>query len=102
MVSLLSDAEVGDDDAPGTINGRYIGRLCADDWGLFHDVAVNLQRVGERVDAFDLSASQHARLGRGLMRLTAAIDGAPKSLHWRLRARIGTRATWHNELEDQD
>ena len=49
MVTLLGDAEVGDEDAPGTINGRYIARLCADDWGLFYDVAMNLQRVHERV-----------------------------------------------------
>ena len=102
MVSLLGDAEVGDEDAPGMINGRYIGKLCADDWGLFHDVAVNLQRVSERLAPFDLSSSQEARLRRGVMRLTAAIDAAPKSVRWRLRARIGTRATWHNELEDQD
>ena len=27
---------------PGLINSRYIGELCADDWGLFYDVATNL------------------------------------------------------------
>jgi len=32
----------------------------------------------------------------------AAIDGAPKSLGWRLRARVGTRKAWHNQLELQE
>ena len=43
IVTLLGDVEVSEEDAPGLINGRYIGRLCADDWGLFYDVAVNLR-----------------------------------------------------------
>ena len=47
IVTLLADAEVGEADAPGVIDARYIGRLCADDWGLFYDVARNLQRVDE-------------------------------------------------------
>ena len=39
---------------------------------------------------------------RGIMRLVAAIDSAPKSVRWRLRARLGTRKSWHNELDDQE
>jgi hypothetical protein len=36
----------------------------------------------------------------GVLRLIAAMDGAPKSLRWRLRARVGTRAAWHSQLDD--
>ena len=102
IITLLGDAEVGEEDAPGVINGRYIGELCADDWGLFYDVASNLQRVAEGVAAFDLSEGQVARVHGGVMRLIAAIDGAPKSLRWRLRARVGTRTTWHDQIDDQE
>ena len=63
---------------------------------------MNLQRVGERVATFDLSDARAERVRRGLLRLTAAIDGAPKTLRWRLRARIGKRAAWHSELDDQE
>jgi len=38
----------------------------------------------------------------GVMRLIAAIDGAPKSARWRLRARVGTRKNWHSELDGQE
>ena len=102
IVTLLGDADVGDEDAPGAINGRYIGRLCADDWGLFYDVAMNLHRTDERAATFDLSAAQAARLRHGIVRLIAAIDGAPKSLRWRLRARVGTRKRWHSALDGQE
>jgi hypothetical protein len=101
IVTLLDDAEVGEAESPGVIDARYIGGLCADDWGLFYDVAKNLQRVEEGAGEFDLSATQVARVRSGVMRLIGAIDGAPKGLRWRLRARVGTRAIWHDELDDQ-
>ena len=102
IVTLLGDVEVGDEDAPGLINGRYIGGLCAQDWGLFYDVTINLARVGERATSFHLSDSQLERLRRGVTRLIAAIDAAPKSVHWRLRARVGTRTAWHDEPDGQE
>ena len=102
IVTLLGDVEAGEEDEPGLINGRYIGELCADDWGLFYDVATNLARVDEGAGAFDLSDAQVAHVHSGVVWLIAAIDAAPKSLRWRLRARVGTRKSWHNALDDQE
>jgi hypothetical protein len=102
VVTLLGDFEVGDQDAPGLINGRYIGELCADDWGLFYDVTSSLRRVDEGAAGYELSDEQLARVRRGVARLIGAIDGAPKSLGWRLRARVGTRKAWHNQLDGQE
>jgi hypothetical protein len=102
IVTLLGDLEVGAEDAPGSINGAYIGELCADDWGLFYDVTTNLARVDGQSAMFDLGDAQVARVRSSVVRLIAAIDGAPKSLRWRLRARVGTRKTWHNPLDGQE
>ena len=102
IVTLLGDAEVGEEDARGLINGRYIGQLCADDWGLFYDVATNLTHVDEGAGTFDLSDLRVARVHKRVVRLIAAIDGAPKSVRWRLRARVGTRKTWHNQIDAQE
>jgi hypothetical protein len=122
IVTLLAEVEVAKVDGPdradaagadaarvaaaqvgaGQIDAGYIGGLCADDWGLFYDVTMNLQRVGEAVVEFGLDDVQAARVNRGVLRLIAAIDGAPKSLRWRLRARVGTHKTWHNQLDDQE
>ena len=101
IVTLLGDVPVGVEDEPGVINGRYIGGLCADDWGLFYDVTTNLAHVDERAAKFDLSDAQAARVRSGVARLIAAIDGAPKGARWRLRARIGTRKAWHEAVDDQ-
>src|SRR5664280_197652 len=106
VVTLLGDidvdVDVGDEDAPGVINGGYIGRLCAEDWGLFYDVTTNLARLDERAATFGLDDAQTARVRSGAARLIGAIDGTPKSLGWRLRARVGTRKTWHNPIDDQE
>ena len=102
IVTLLADTEVGEQDGPGMINAAYIGKLCGEDWGLFYDVAMNLQRVDESATTFDLSETQVARAHHGVLHLIAAIDDAPKSLGFRMRARIGTHKAWHSELDDQE
>ena len=84
------------------IDAAYIGKLCGEDWGLFYDVAMNLQRVDVGVASFGLGDAQVARAHHGVLRLIAAIDDAPKSLRFRLRARLGTHAAWHSELDDQE
>ena len=102
IVTLLDYAEVAEEDTPGLVNSRYIGELCAADWGLFHDVATNLQRVNEGVAALNVSEARRTRVLQNIARLTAALEDAPKSLRWRLRARIGKRKSWHNEIDDQE
>ncbi len=100
-VAAAGGAETGHR-AQSTIDAAAIARRCAADWGLFHDVATNLQRVGELLAGFALDDAGEARVRRGLARLIGALDDAPKSLRFRLRARVGTRAAWHSEIDDQD
>jgi len=101
IVTLLDGADVTDTETPGAIDARYIAALCADDWGLFHDVGLTLQAVAERVERFGLGAAQVATVRQGLARLVAAMSEAPKTVRFRLRARLGTRVGWHNELDEQ-
>ena len=63
---------------------------------------MNLQRVDEGATTFDSSEAQVASVRRGVLRLIAALDDAPKSLRFRMRARIGTRKSWHSELDGQE
>ncbi len=102
IVTILADTEVGEQDDPGIINAPYIGKLCCEDWGMFYDVAMNLQRVDEGVASFGLSDAQAARVHHGVLHLIVAIDEAPKSLRFRLRARVGMRRPWHSELDGQE
>jgi hypothetical protein len=101
MVTLLKDVPVADGEA-GTIDAPYIARLCARDWGLFYDVTRNVQRCLEALAQWEMSDAERASAQGGLTALTGAIDAEPKSLSWRLRAAVGTRASWHEVVEEQD
>ena len=102
ILALLKDNDVGYEERPGVVDATYIARRCADDWGLFHDVVTSLD-VCERMAAdYELSEADRERIVLNGARLVGALDSAPKSLSWRLRARVGTRIRWHQIVEDQD
>jgi hypothetical protein len=100
-VMLLATA-TGEGGAAGEVDCAYIGRLCAHDWGLFRDVSRNLQRCVEALDESGLGPAERAGAARLLVRITGAVDAAPKTLAWRLRARVGTRRRWWNIVEEQE
>ena len=101
IFTLLQDLELGTAEDPGTIDVAYIARLCASDWGLFHDVELNLGLLRERLDAYPLPPGGGARARANLTRLQEAIEAHPKSWIWRLRAKIGERHSWRNQVEEQ-
>lgn len=86
-----------DDDA---INAGRIADLTSRDWGLHHTLELNLARLREDLPGCALDAAEQERVGERLDALAAAIDGAPKSRGWRLRARIGERKRWYELPEE--
>jgi hypothetical protein len=106
ILTLLKDialsGDLGGEAAADTIDVRYIAAACADDWGLYYDVATNLERAGVALERYELAAQERARVHAALDRLGRAIDEAPKSRAWRRRAKVGTRRPWYNDVEDQD
>jgi len=83
------------------IDPDYLAALCARDWGLFYDVTRDLQRCSEALDQVGLTAAERPRVADRLARLTGAVDAVPKSLAWRVRARVGTRRRWYDIVEEQ-
>jgi hypothetical protein len=101
IVIVVKDAvELGEREAPGTLNLGYLSRLCAADWGLHHDVMRNLARCRSALGTLGLGELETARLGRRLDCLEAAVEAAPKALRWRLRAPLGEHLAWHEPVDD--
>jgi hypothetical protein len=101
LFALLRELEFGTADDPSAIDVPYVARLCAHDWGLYHDVQLNLARLEERLDAYTLGSDARDRVRTSLARLRQAIEAEPKSRAWRLRAKVGTRRPWHDTVEEQ-
>jgi hypothetical protein len=101
IISLLHDHEVGDSDAPETINGIYLSKLCADDWGIYKTFTNNLTNVISALPKFQLETVSQEIVRKRAEDLQARIETVPKSTRWKLRARIGEKARWY-ELPEQD
>ncbi len=105
ILILLREYELGTDDA-GHINLVRITGLTSADWGWWRTVTGNLDRLADfaagelRPDEIETGFPSRQDLAAQLQALRDAIDRAPKSIGWRVRARIGERAPWFDEPEE--
>ncbi|MCJ7514214.1 MAG: hypothetical protein MUO23_14775 [Anaerolineales bacterium] len=101
-ILLLLEHELGDDDQE-TINMSRIGQMCGDDWGLWRTVTMNLDKVKVLAQGYAaLEAGDKARLAGQIDKALARIEAAPKTMGWRLRARVGDRVKWYKEVDEVD
>ncbi|HLH82355.1 MAG TPA: hypothetical protein VKV38_03760 [Trebonia sp.] len=95
-VVLLAEHEPGD-----TIDTGYIADIMRKDWGFCHSTQLNLAAIGEAAGRFPaLPADVATTVRRRAAALRHAIDSAPKTQKWKLRARLGDRVRWYEEVEE--
>ncbi len=99
LVAILIDHEVGSSD-DGMINGKYLAKVCSADWGMYKTMTMNLERLAGSVPDFQLGEDERVVDVR-IKRLQKLIRDEPKSLRWKMRARIGERAPWY-QLPEAD
>jgi len=101
LLTLLVDHEVGAGDDE-TINADLIAELCAKDWGLYTTVSMTIQKLHTFLDEsdLDLDEAEAQVIKRRLVTMLKAMDLAPKTLAWKMRARVGTRVRWYEEVEE--
>ena len=95
-IALVLDHPVADHDDEA-INAAYLAKLTADDWGLQRTLKLNTQRVREAAKDLAIDASL---VNERLDLLWQRIDAQPKSLKWKLRARVGDRMAWYELPEE--
>ncbi|HVR05862.1 MAG TPA: hypothetical protein VMS02_07450, partial [Solirubrobacteraceae bacterium] len=102
LYALLFGCEVGagGERGPAVIEAPRIAALAAADWGLHHTIELNLARLREALDAVGLDGSSRERIATQIGALAAALEAAPKSRGWRLRARVGERRRWYEDPEE--
>jgi hypothetical protein len=94
--ALLLDHPIADHD-DDAINAAYLAGLTADDWGLHRTLQLNTARVRDAARELDVDAGL---VSQRLDELWARIDARPKSLRWKLRARVGDRISWYELPEE--
>jgi hypothetical protein len=104
-LALLAEHPLTTDDTG--INLTRIVGLTSNDWGWWRTLTGNLDGLA----AFTTAELQPADLDLGgrpsrfdlprqIANLRAAVDEAPKSTRWKLRARVGERMPWYEEPEE--
>jgi hypothetical protein len=101
LLALLLDHGVGafDDE---TINLDIVAGLCASDWGLYTTVSMTLERLRSVLARGDveLDATRKETVRGRVESVQDSIDAAPKTLAWKMRARVGKRLRWYQEVEE--
>jgi hypothetical protein len=78
------------------------GLLCAD-WGFYHTFTVNLGKVGDFAGSVPaLGEAGRSTVRERIDRLRATLEARPKPLAWRMRARVGTRVKWYQEVSSKE
>ena len=94
LTCILLDHEISDKDGD-SINGAYVARLCANDWGVYKTLTMNLDKLSSFVPGFQLGDGGTLAVSR-IEELKKKIEDEPKSLRWKMRARVGEKAAWYN------
>lgn len=84
------------------IDADYIAKLLAQDWGFHYTVTRNLEAVRSRLTDYGaVKAEQASVIRQRLDDLQHAIEKEPKTRKWKLRARIGPRVKWYQEVTEK-
>lgn len=101
LVVLVLEHDLGSGDRE-RIDAGYIARLASEEWGLYYTMSRNIERAKEFLRASALApADQAAGVGR-LDALWQAVEAEPKGLKWKLRAKVGPRVQWFEDVTEPE
>ena len=81
------------------VDVRVITRLCGTDWGWYKTVTINIEKVLALAEDYLSPGAERETINDRLQQLGQEIEDAPKSIRWKVRARVGERVRWY-ELPD--
>ncbi|MEM2109421.1 MAG: hypothetical protein QW327_02930, partial [Candidatus Odinarchaeota archaeon] len=99
ILTILKDIPYGYKDQPGVVNFKYITQKCSDDWGLYYDVMVNIDKCLNLMGNYTLTPQEAERIRNSLLTLKKFIKDEPKTKKWVKRSKIGVRKQWWNIIE---
>jgi hypothetical protein len=103
VVHLLSGVPVREGDEPGTLGLDRFGEVVAGDWGWWRTTTGNLERITEGVNGkVEVpEGAEHDPVAQA-KRLREFAEEVPKTLGWKMRAKVGERMRWYELPEEVD
>ena len=100
IAALLLDHEVAKDEQENAVDASYLASMAAGDWGIYTTLTDNLEKTRAYVANLPLPGDGTARILERIDGIRGLLDTGPKTVRWKLRAKIGRRVTWY-ELPDE-
>jgi hypothetical protein len=99
-IVLLKAHEVGEVDKE-TINAKRIAKILADDWGFWYTATSNLRTVKNLLRNYDIIAEEDKNaVAVKIDKIMEYIEMEPKSIGWKMRASVGARKKWYDDVEE--
>jgi hypothetical protein len=101
VICLLLDHDVGERDEPEVINGRYLAKLAANNWGIYTTFRKSLENISASLASFPLGEEEKTIVRSRIQRVAEQLDKEPKTMKWKARAAVGEKVVWY-ELPEQE
>jgi hypothetical protein len=86
---------------PGSLDGSFVARLCAKDWGLWRTCVGSIDRLLANLESSALDPGEAARVQARLEALRGYLEAEPKTMKWRLRSQVGDKVRWYQQPEEE-
>ncbi|MCH4815913.1 MAG: hypothetical protein QXY87_12175 [Saccharolobus sp.] len=96
IAALLYDVELGERDDEKTMDYNYIAKILSEDWGFYKTYTIN----HEKILKFLINDKNREIIEPKLLKLRQIIEKHPKSIKWKMRAKIGEKVKWYEEPEE--
>jgi len=97
---LLREHDVGKA-GPETIDAPYVAKRLSDDWGFYYTCTTNLKKVSDRLATYqELTQEDREDVSKKIEKLLKIIEDEPKTMRWKLRARVGPSKKWYRDVEE--
>ncbi|MFW9834308.1 MAG: hypothetical protein ACFFEK_09960 [Candidatus Thorarchaeota archaeon] len=95
--------DVSETESDDEINGPYIAKILADDWGFYYTVTENIEKFIDFVPTVEeIDQNQKDLIIAKVKKLHQMIEDEPKSRGWKRRAKVGTKQRWYKIVHSME
>lgn len=97
LIALILDNPMSDEKNPkgSVIEKHRLVSLASNDWGVWKTLTMNIDKIIEMLPELFIPEEDQKVVTHRLAELKTAIEAAPKSFSWKMRARVGDKVKWY-------
>jgi len=100
LIALTAEHNLGAGDRE-LIDIEYLLKLTRNDWGLYYTSRKNLGVVREFLGGYNVIGTALRESVEGkLIDILEQMEDVPKTMKWKMRARVGTKVKWYQDVSE--